>query len=401
MILLSIALGLLAAVLLLPTVSDVASLVRILVRGRARTPTVATELPRLLFLVPAHDEELVLSPCLASLKRLRYPPEHLDIVAIADNCRDRTADIARAAGVRCLVRTAPHESGKPRAISWALSQLPVSEYDGIVIVDADTEVDRDFAVHLAAAAPLAHKALQPHNGVANPGENALTRMAAVLSAANHGLAYVLKTGAGLNVPLSVGMCIGSRVLAAHGWTAYSLCEDWELYAILTERGIRIEGVPNARIYAEEAPTLKASASQRRRWTGGKLTVLLKHGWSLLRSRQTGGLQKLDSLAELSVAGPVVHLCLVGLATASAQLLRPPASGWLAAALLATLVRPAVYTVAALRADPEPGRAVRAFAFLPLYAVWRIYVAVTALGMLGDKPWFRTPRQVRSELQHKP
>ena len=391
MIALSIALVLLFVVLALPTVSDLVSLVRISIRRGRRTGTTTPGSPQFLFLVPAHDEELLLPSCLQSLRRLRYPRERIEIVVIADNCRDRTADIAGAAGVRCLVRTAPNEAGKPRAIAWALSQLRVTDYDAVVIVDADTEVDRKFAAQLAVAAPLARKALQPYNGVSNRSENALTRMAAVLSGANHGLAYVLKTRAGVNVPLSAGMCVGSSVLAAHGWTAYSLSEDWELYALLTERGVSIEAVPGAQIYAQEAATLKAGASQRRRWTAGKLAVLAAHALPLIRSRQTRVAQKLDGLAELSAPGPIVHLCLVSVAETVALLLHPPAGNWLAAALLATLLRPVVYTLAALGRDPEPIRAIGAFAFLPFYAVWRLCIAVTTIPTLSSRAWIRTDR----------
>jgi cellulose synthase/poly-beta-1,6-N-acetylglucosamine synthase-like glycosyltransferase len=393
---LSLALGLVAAVLLLPTLSDLLSVIRVVTRRSSRIAAPKAEVPRFLLLVPAHNEELLLPACLESLQQLRYPQQRIDVVVVADNCTDRTADIARAAGVVCLVRTAPTDAGKPRAIAWALTQLPVVDYDTIVIVDADTEVDSDFAACVAAAAPLANKVLQPYNGVSNQRENALTRMAAVLSAANHGLAYVLKTRAGVNVPLSVGMCIGSGVLARVGWTVTSLSEDWELYALLTERGVRIGAVPGARIRAQEAATLSASGSQRRRWTAGKLSVLARHAWPLVRSRQAVFAQKLDGLAELSAPGPVVHLGLVALVTFTAIVLHPPAAGWLVAMLLATLVRPAVYTLAALARDPDPGSAIRAFAFLPFYAIWRIGAAVTALGMLGRKPWIRTARAIRPE-----
>jgi 1,2-diacylglycerol 3-beta-glucosyltransferase len=396
MIALSLGLGLLAAVLLLPAVSDLVSVVRVLARRSSPRRSRARTDPRFLFLVPAHDEELLLPACLESLQRLRYPPERRDIVVIADNCRDRTAEIARAAGVRCLVRNAPDAPGKPQAIAWALSHLPFVEVDGVVIVDADTEVDPGFAGALAAAAPIAQKVLQPYNGVSNETENALTRMAAVLSAANHGLAYVLKTRAGLNVPLSVGMCIGSEVLSRYGWTVHSVCEDWELYAVLTARGVRIKEVPAARIRAQEAATLSASTTQRRRWTAGKLAVLAEHAWPILRSRRTGLAQKLDALAELSAPGPVLHLGLVGFAAAVVLLLHPPAVGWLAALLLATLIRPATYAVTAIARDPAPAAAIRAFAFLPFYAVWRIGAAVSAFGTLRNATWVRTSRLTRVE-----
>lgn len=391
MIVLSVALAFFAAVLLVPALSDLLSVIRVATRKRLRTKTGAIEPPRFLFLIPAHNEELLLPGCLASLRGLRYDPTRLDIVVIADNCTDRTADIARGAGVRCLDRTAPRDAGKPRAISWALAQLPVGDYDSVVIVDADTEVDRDFAASAAAAAPLTDKVLQPYNDVSNQDENALTRMAAVLSAANHGLAYVLKTRAGLNVPLSVGMCIGSRVLSEHGWTVHSICEDWELYALLTTRGVRTEEIPAARIRAQEAATLRASGSQRRRWTAGKLAVLTEYFWPLLRSRHATVRQKIDGLAELSAPGPAVHLSLVGASEMAALLLQPPAFAWLAVLLLATLLRPAIYTFAALARDRAPLRATLAFAVLPFYAAWRMWVAVTSLGTVGSRLWVRTER----------
>jgi len=384
--------ALLALVLLAPTVSDVLSLARLALTPRRPHAPRGAGADRLLFLVPAHNEEAALGTCLASLQRLRYPAELMDVVVIADNCSDATAAVARAAGVRCLVRTAPAQPGKPRALAWGLSQVPLPDYDGVVIVDADTEVDRDFAAQLAAAGPLAHRALQPNNGVLNRRENALTRMAAVLSAADHELAYALKTRAGLGVPLSAGMCIGSALLANHGWTAYSVCEDWELYAMLTERGVPIQGVPRARIYAQEAATLRGSSTQRRRWTAGKLAVFASRAWPLVRARHLAIAKKLDALAELSRPGPVVHLCIVVVATAAVLALRPPAASWLAAGLLATLLRPAVYTIAAIGRDPEPGRAIAAFAFLPVYAAWRTWAVITTLATLGDKAWVRTARQ---------
>lgn len=396
MIVFSLLLGLFAAVLLLPTLSDLLSVARLAIRalrGKVVPAPPTSQIPRFLFLVPAHDEELLLPACLASLRRLRYPVSMLDVVVVADNCRDRTAELARAAGVQCLIRTAPADPGKPQAIAWALAQLPFVEYDAVVIVDADTEVDPEFAGCLAAPprAPIADKVLQPYNGLSNERENALTRMAAVLSEANHGLAYVLKTHAGLNVPLSVGMCLGSGVLAAHGWTVHTLSEDWEMYALLTARGVRIEAVPEARIRAQEAATLRASSTQRRRWTAGKLTVLAEHTGSLLRSRRATLAQKLDAVSELSAVGPVLHLAVVGLATLVAIVVHLPGGTWLAGLLLATLLRPATYTGIALARDRAPWAAVRAFAFLPCYAIWRVGAAVGSLGMLHKARWVRTAR----------
>lgn len=399
MIVVSVLVGLVAAVLLLPTLSDLVSLVR---RPRSRGPAPEPQpASRLLFLVPAHDEALLIRATVESLVGMQYPRDRFDVVVIADNCSDATAAIARDAGATCLERTDTVLRGKPRAIAWALSVLDMSRYDAMVIVDADALVAPGFARALAAAAPLGEKAVQAYNDVSNRGENALTRMAAVFSAARSLFMNPLKDRAGLNSPLANGLCIGTGVLRRHGWTAFSICEDWELYAILTGLGVRIESVEGARVHAQEARSLAQSSSQRKRWAAGKVSVLADHWRPLLRSRHIGLHQKLDVIAELTATGPAVHFGFVIALAALTRVADLPGDTWLVAALLASLIRPAVYTLLAVRVDPEPMRALLAFGYLPFYTIWRLGVQVAALRMLGDSRWVRTQRHAGSHAASRP
>lgn len=50
-------------------------------------------------IVAAHNEETVIRDIIESLKNLNYPKELFDIFVIADNCSDKTADIARSLDV--------------------------------------------------------------------------------------------------------------------------------------------------------------------------------------------------------------------------------------------------------------------------------------------------------------
>lgn len=394
MLTLTLLLAAVAAVLLLPTASDLVSLGRALSERRRRPERDAASpphVPDLLFLVPAHDEELLIDACVRSLVHQQYPHAHFAVVVAADNCSDRTAFLARAEGAQVLERHDPSRPGKPSAIAWALERLPLTQYHAVVIVDADTVVNPSFASALAAAAPLTHKAVQPYNDVANPKDNALTRMAALFATARYRYAFRLKRRAGLNVPLSAGMCIGSEVLRRNGWKAFSLCEDWECYAQLCARGVPIHLAPRARLYAQETRSLRQSASQRQRWTAGKLMVLLREGPALWRSRQVGLRQKLDALAELSAPGPALHLGLVAVLVALTRWLDPPGGGALVLVLASSLARPALYALAALRLEPEFVRSLAAFAFLPCYVVWRLMIGAGALRLLGQRPWIRTAR----------
>lgn len=393
MIIFSAVLAIVAVVLLLPALSDLWSLAKRRPRVRRSAPGDVT--PRLVFLVPAHNEALLIGATVRSLRALDYPPALFDVVVIADNCTDATAAIAREGGAMVLERTDVTARGKPRAIAWALRKIDVARYDAVSIVDADAVVDPGFARGLAASGPLQDKAVQPYNDVSNRQENSLTRMAAVFSAARSVFMNPLKDRGGVNSPLANGLCLGTRVLGVHGWTAFSICEDWELYAILTGHGVRIESAPSARVYAQEARSLSQSSSQRKRWAAGKVTVLREHWLRLLRSPRIGVHQKLDVIAELTATGPAVHfgvvLALAGITIAAGL----PGASWLAAGLLLSLARPAVYTILAVRIDPEPGRALLAFTYLPFYTVWRLGVQIAAMRLLGDSPWVRTRRHAES------
>jgi 1,2-diacylglycerol 3-beta-glucosyltransferase len=380
-----------AGVLMLPAVSDSLCLVRL--PGRRRGRSEPGDPPRLLFLVPAHDEAQLIGDCVRSLRALRYPADRSTVVVIADNCSDRTAERAGAEGAVCLERHDPARPGKPRAIAWALTQLPLNHHDMVIIIDADTTVDPGFARALSRVAPLEHKAVQAYFDVANPQDSALTRMAAVLAAANFRVAYPLKRRAGVNAPLlGNGMGIGVGVLAAHGWKAFTIAEDWELYARYTAEGVPIEGVPDARLFAQEASSLGQSSTQRQRWTAGKLTVLMRQLGAVLRSRRIGLHQKLDTAAELSAPGPVVHLGVVIAASLAIVLFAAPGAAWLLAALWIPVFRLSTYTLIGLAAQPDPVGAAVAFLFLPAYAAWRLANAVISLKMVGDKPWVRTVRR---------
>lgn len=391
MILLSAAVGIVAAVMLLSMISDALSIAWILLGRRPSQLAPPADVPRLLVLVPAHDEELLIESCVRSLMVMRYPGARYDVVVIADNCTDRTEDIVRGLGVKCLVRVDPALGGKPHAVAWAVNQLPVSDYDAMVILDADAVVDPGFAEGIAEVAPLERKAVQPFNDVRNPEESAITRMAAVLAGGIFHGSFPLKRRAGLSVPMGCGMCVGREILAVYGWKAFSLGEDLEWYAILVTEGVPIDYAPNAHLYAQEARSLAQSGSQRQRWLAGRLSNLLRRGPQIVSSGKTGIRQKLDAVAELAAIGPIAQLGLVTLLEVLVFATHIPGAGILATLLFASLARPLAYALIGLTHDPRPLQALRAFSFLPIYAVWRVAALVGGVRMVGGKYWIRTGR----------
>ena len=384
------------ALLNLPALSELVARLRRKF-GHVAQPTDqgATLTPRLLFLVPAHDEESLITPCVRSIIDMDYPEKARRIIVVADNCRDRTADLARAAGAECLVRHDPALPGKPRALAWALERLPLAEWEACVIIDADTTVDRHFATGLAAQKPLRHRLVQAYFGSLNERESWLTRLAGVLTRCRYEVTYPLKQSAGLNCPLTGnGMCIGTGLLQADGWRAFSLTENWELYAQYTTAGVRIGYAGMARLFSQEAHTVRTSATQRRRWLAGRLWVLRRWGGRLLRSRCIGWHQKVDALCELGAPSPVLHLVLaVATAGAALWLLSWPFGAVIAGAALFSLWSLVATTMVVLRHHPEPWRTAAAFLMLPVYAVWRTVLAALTLVTLKDTRWRKTQHHV--------
>ena len=74
-------------------------------------------------IIPAHNEEGVVSALVENCRELDYPKNMYDIFVVADNCTDRTADIARQHGAACLERHEPSQRGKGFALEWAIPRI--------------------------------------------------------------------------------------------------------------------------------------------------------------------------------------------------------------------------------------------------------------------------------------
>ena len=99
--------------------------------------------PRIVLIIPALDEEAALPLVLRDLARYRRAPNGggslLDEIVVVDNgSRDRTAEIARAAGATVLREP---ERGYGAACLCALQHLRANRPDIVLFMDADRSDD--------------------------------------------------------------------------------------------------------------------------------------------------------------------------------------------------------------------------------------------------------------------
>jgi len=375
----------------LPSISEAICLFRFPARRGRRGPS--DQQPRLLFLIPAHDEELLIGQCVDALLAMEYPAGCRKVVVVADNCLDRTAEVSRQHGAECLERRQPDMPGKPHALAWALGQFDLGTFDAVVIVDADTAVATAFAKGLAEHAPLREQVLQASFMVLNEDETWLTRLGGLLSRCRYEVTYPLKARGGVNCPLTGnGMCLGTTVIREHGWRAFSIAEDSELYVQYTLAGVPIRHASSAVLYSQESSSLSQGATQRHRWLAGRLQALWRYGPALMRSRTIGLHQKLDLVVELVLSSPILHAAgACGVALLLWWLDPWGAGGPLALVSVSSLAGLVAVTLIAVVRHPHPAKVALAALFLPFYAGWRVLLFARTVLTVNDTRWQRTTR----------
>ncbi len=118
--------------------------------------------PTITVLIPAHNEEDQISAAIASV---RNQTRHVDeVIVMADNCTDRTVEVAQAAGAT-VVETVANSHKKAGALNQALDALlPHADvHDQILVMDADSFLDPTFAE--VASSWLARENGQRYGGI--------------------------------------------------------------------------------------------------------------------------------------------------------------------------------------------------------------------------------------------
>lgn len=64
----------------------------------------AKKLHKFAFIIAARNEQAVIGNLINSIKQQNYPAELIDVIVVADNCTDDTAQIAREHGAICYER---------------------------------------------------------------------------------------------------------------------------------------------------------------------------------------------------------------------------------------------------------------------------------------------------------
>ena len=351
--------------------------------------------PRLVILIPAHDEAALIGRCVRSLSTQTYAAAAYEVVVIADNCTDDTAALAEAAGGRVLVRDESDRRGKGQALRWALDQL-LSEPgapDGVVVVDADSEAQQDFLAIMAGRFSQGADAVQGESLLTEDGSRAAAFRAAAFLLVNR----VRPAGrAVLGAPAHLagnGMLLRREVLQAYPWDAFTSAEDLEYAVKLRMVGIRVVFAGGAVLRSPAAPNPTAAAEQQLRWEGGKVHLARTRIPSLVKAAfRERRPMLLEAALELAMPplGFLTGAAAVGAIAAGALVLLDIVSAWTAVLWLVAVASLALYVLVGLRAGRAPASAYRALVGAPLFILAKLLRVRGLLRFRGDT-WVRTER----------
>jgi len=348
---------------------------------------------RLAVLVPAHDEEAGIAATLAALTGAAYPEEERRIVVIADNCGDRTAGLAAAAGAEVWERTDPERRGKGFALIWALERLLSLDdpFDAVVFVDADCIVSANLLAAVDARLRAGARAIQVDYVAANPADSSASALRFAAFAVGDTVRFLGKQRLRLSCGLvGTGMAFTRDLLEGNPWTATGLVEDGEFHMRLVLAGERVEFVPEAQVSQAVPTSLKAGTSQQARWEMGKLQLIRR--WSgrlILAGLAERDPQRLHAGLECLVP-PQSAIAIGNLGSAFAGLLL--GSRRLLALALFTAAAQAAFVLAGLRLVRAPAYVYRALLSAPALVASKVGLYGRLLSGRGPTAWVRTVRE---------
>jgi cellulose synthase/poly-beta-1,6-N-acetylglucosamine synthase-like glycosyltransferase len=346
---------------------------------------------RFLILVPAYNEERLLPSLLANLQQIDYPQTLYKIHVVADNCTDRTADVARAGGAVAHERVDDQRRGKGYALQWLMQRLWASAepHDAVLILDADSIVSPNFLAVMDARLARGQHAIQAYYAVRDPHGSWSASLRSVALAALHYLRplgrMVLGGSAGLK---GNGMVFTAAILREHQWSA-SLTEDIEYHMALILGGRRVTFAPDAIVWAEMPSTLKASQTQNVRWERGRQEMVRRYVPRLLRAALARRSFLLFDAAVEQIIPPFSLVAAASVMALIGALILQNIAGVLLGGLL--LLGQAVYILAGLWISGAPKQVYQALLFAPAFIVWKVWLYIRVLIGLDRKGWIRTAR----------
>ena len=246
------------------------------------------KLHRFAVLISARNEEAVIGNLIESIRRQTYPSDKITIFVCADNCTDRTADVAEDAGAIVFERFDTRRVGKGYALDFLLKSIgrcfKPDAFDGFFVFDADNVLEPDYIERMNETFCEGFNIVTGYRNSKNYGDNWISagyslwflRESQYLNRSR----YLLGTSAAVS---GTGFMFSRNVIERlGGWKYFLLTEDIEFTIDSVTAGEKIGYCEKAMLYDEQPTNFKQSVRQRLRWARGYIQVFCGYGKQLIK-----------------------------------------------------------------------------------------------------------------------
>lgn len=270
-------------------------------------------------LICARNEEIVIGNLIESIKRQSYPAELIQIFVVADNCTDRTAEIAKNMGAVVYERYDKKKVGKGYALKFLLESIEKDGYnenvDAYLVFDADNLVDAEFVCEMNKTLAGGANVATCYRNTKNFGDNWISAGYALWfireSKYLNGPRNLLGSSAAVS---GTGFMFTKKIIEKYGgWNFFTLTEDIEFTIKNVTSGEKIAYCPTAVVYDEQPTKFSQSWRQRMRWSRGYLQVFGKYGKALIKGMFGGSFACFDMSMTimpafaLSIVGQILNI----------------------------------------------------------------------------------------------
>lgn len=233
-------------------------------------------------LMCAHNEEDIIAVSLKNLHHLHYPKDKYEVFVIADNCTDKTAEIARKLGAHVVERYEPDP--KKRNVGYAFAaELPKlveerPDIEAFVRIDADNILHPDYLDKMNDAFDSGVTLARGYNHATNLTQNVISGVS--------GLWYIrdcrfnCQARSALHIGQMMvggGMMFASSLIREFGWTEVGISEDAEFTMNMLMRRKKAAYVKDAVVYEDQPSTIVDLFKRNCRMGHGLFKLFFTHG----------------------------------------------------------------------------------------------------------------------------